>query len=715
MSTSPGVRAGSAAGRRLRAGLGAVGVVLCAAMWLVLSNLIAVDRRLHVTADVTATGEHRLAPRTRQVLDSLPPGYEIIIAGASGVDRQVRRRVGDVIDAMARTGRVRITWIDEAAGPEHTALVARLVERDRAATDRAAADIAGAAAELDQAADLLERIERALRDIEQAVAVGAPGASVAIQILSEYRTVARVLGTDARAAGQAVRGSLAEETGLGVAPVDRAAATARRGLARIAGELRTLAVALTDFAAADSTPPEARSRARALAQQVSAGRDPIALAADRAAAVRIPDTVRVARVLESAQSVLVVSPTGLGALDFDALFPARVPETIGGARADVGAQAEDMLAGGLGALASPTSPIVVLAHADEARLLDQNAVNALLRRLALRRVDVVEWRLAAEPEPPSLVALDPDAVRPVVYAFLGTSSAAAASGPSGLTGPDRVQRLGAAMRRVAERGVPMLVSITPSTLPTYGGRDEAVAILHEFGLEADSGRPLLTERIAGGRRMVETDRLLTAIPQDGSDPHPIRGATASLAIGLRWVVPIRERDLPAGARVSVVPLIEAPAASTWAESQWLGYWQVPPEQRARVAQPPTPDPDMGDDVAGPWRVAWAAERRVQGITRPQRLVAVGSNGWFFDALAAQTEVVNGRVVPTLPGNAELFEASVFWLAGQEGFIARSAASGSVPTIRPLSPGEASVIRWIVLAVLPLGTLALGVLWRVARG
>lgn len=698
--------------RRVRYGLSTLAIILCASISVALANLIALDPRLRLIADVTATGEHRLAPRTQQVLASLPPGSEIVVAGAASTDRAVRRRVADVLDAMARTNSLTVSWIDDPAGPQYAALIARLIERDRPAIMQAGTDLSAFADELDRASSLLDRLSTGLADISTAIPTSA-----ARDRLSEYAGVARLLGTDARAASQSIRDALAEPTALGVPPLDRALSTARRSLSRLATELQSLSTALVALTAADSTPREAALRAAALTQQLTLGRDPIALASDRAAGLTLPDLVRVARVLESSQAVLVVSPTGLGAVEFDTLFPASIPETVGGARADIGAQAEDLLTSALASLAGTRAPIIVFVHAEDARLLDQNAITSLLSRLALRRIDAVEWRVVAEPDPPGLAALDPDASRPVVYVTLGASSNAAASGPSNLTGPDRAQRLGAALRRLADRGAPILLSISPSTLPTFGGTDDATAFLADFGLHADSGRPLLTERLVNGRRFVEADRLVTTLPPSAADAaaSSILGATTSLAIGMRAVTPIEAIEPPAGVRASLTPLIQVAGPDTWAESQWIVYLlQTPPEQRSRVTQPPTPDPDR-DDTIGPWNVAYAAERSVPGLSTPQRLIAIGSNGWFADALAAQTEVVNGRVVPTLPGNTELFEAAVYWLAGQEDFIARSAASGSVPTIRPLSSTESTVIHWLVLAIMPLGTLALGVAWRLTRG
>ena len=74
-----------------------------------------------------------------------------------------------------------------------------------------------------------------------------------------------------------------------------------------------------------------------------------------------------------------------------------------------------------------------------------------------------------------------------------------------------------------------------------------------------------------------------------------------------------------------------------------------------------------------------------------------------------------RVALVSPGNAELFEAAVLWLAGQDELIATSAGARSTAMVKPLSPGSLTALRWGLIAGLPLMTLGLGILWRLARG
>ena len=111
----------------------------------------------------------------------------------------------------------------------------------------------------------------------------------------------------------------------------------------------------------------------------------------------------------------------------------------------------------------------------------------------------------------------------------------------------------------------------------------------------------------------------------------------------------------------------------------------------------------------------AVERELAGLPRPQRLVIVGSNSWYSDHVMGEAATVDGRIVPANPGNIELMEASIYWLAGQDDSIAQSATARAVPLIRSLDRGTLRLLRWVAIAGLPGAVLGLGVVWRLTRG
>jgi hypothetical protein len=160
------------------------------------------------------------------------------------------------------------------------------------------------------------------------------------------------------------------------------------------------------------------------------------------------------------------------------------------------------------------------------------------------------------------------------------------------------------------------------------------------------------------------------------------------------------------------PLLKVDGKTAWGESQWLGYWQVRISEHELVPDKPAKDSER-DDTKGPWTVALAAQRGSGGDS--QRLVVVGANSWFMDRVALEQSVVDGRAAAAYPGNIELFEAAVYWLAGQDDMIAPSATARAVPLIRPLSGGTLLAIRWLTIAGLPGAVLLVGMVWRLCRG
>jgi len=115
------------------------------------------------------------------------------------------------------------------------------------------------------------------------------------------------------------------------------------------------------------------------------------------------------------------------------------------------------------------------------------------------------------------------------------------------------------------------------------------------------------------------------------------------------------------------------------------------------------------------RVLGAAAERLTADGNTQRLVAIGSNTWFSDPILKDLAEVDGRPVPANPGNAELFEAAVSWLAGQDDLIAQSPTARAVPLIGPLSGGTRTALRLLAIVGLPVLVLLAGLIWRMLRG
>jgi hypothetical protein len=221
------------------------------------------------------------------------------------------------------------------------------------------------------------------------------------------------------------------------------------------------------------------------------------------------------------------------------------------------------------------------------------------------------------------------------------------------------------------------------------------------------------------QRVIETDTVALAEESTGL----LGGAIRGLPMLMPWAVPLYERPQDSKVRLSITHLYALPAGdSTWAESQWLRLWQVPENQRSLITDLPVFDKDRdsrwpeGRPSAKPqnWLLAAAAERAEVGAA-PQRLVAVGANYWFFDRATQPQVFVEGRTGAAYPGNSELFESSVYWLAGQDELIAQSPSAQAFAIVQPMEQNVLSGLRITTILGVPLGVLALGALYRLVRG
>jgi hypothetical protein len=710
---------------RLRFAIMSAVLLIAATASVVIANFIG--SRVALRWDVTATREHQLSPRTLSLLARVEAPYEIVIAAPLRDQRTIHpralQRIADVLDRFQRSGRlITISMIDTgspAGHDQYSALVHRLAERDAPRIQRQLQTMQGVTSGLEELAAILESFAPRLHAIREAIpaesANAAANRAYFEQRAAECRASAAALRELATRATEILAPPPANPEDLFIPDVHQAAAPLRQPLSDLSAGLAAVNTNLRAFADADAIPAAARDLARPLVQVTARARDRSAILRDTLDRLERLDIARVASVLESISAALVIGPpdVGLTAIDFTSLFPPpAVLESAAGARADLGRNAEELLGTAIASLAHPIKPIVVLVHGQPRGYFErQPFFRLMIERLGLRGIDLVMWEAAVDPEPPSLARLDPAGNRPVVYICFNADSPSGSGGP-GNTGPERAQRLGRALRSIIDAGHPLLLSIYPSTLPTYGEADPTTVFLAEFGLAADSARPLLRERITAEGRRVDAVQNLRA----RESAHPISQAVRGLPTRFEWPIALRLLEQAGEARSapSVTPLYTIEDRATWGESQWLGYLQVPLAQHHLVPNPPSPDSPR-DDTSGSWIVGAAAERKAPGLDHSQRLVVVGSNTWFVDWVVGDMSEVDGRAVAASPGNAELLEAAVYWLAGQDELIAQSPTARAAPLIGDLSPSLLRALRLAAIAGLPGLVLVAGAFWRVLRG
>jgi hypothetical protein len=725
---------GSSAGRRLRQGFLAASLILATTVSAVLGTMIA--QRKSVRFDVTQTRMHHLADRTRAIFAGLDGPYEIVLAfntratnefGQLRVDLRARQRTDDVLQEMLRVRPDLVVTSIDTGSIEGTAayesLLGRLIERERDAIDDHAQTVETAAADLGRIGTLMSgtlatRLDQLAKTVE---AVDQPTQANRAVMEDRAKALARVGQEMVQVADQAAQllTPPAAAGGVWLPESDAVAALLPTQLKTAAANLDVLSRELTQLANGETGLSAAtRTGARELANQLAALGDEMLVQADVVQRLTPADLHRIRTAITTGEVVLVIGPPekGVTAIEFDALFPSTdVIDQTSGLQADLRRRAEEMLASALGSLSSEARPIVVIAHAEPMRGLENPALfGTAARRLELRGMDVLEWPISIEPTIPNIGAIDPDGNRPVVWIFHDTESWASVS-QERLPGPTKAANLGRAMQAVLDRGDAMLISSNPSMLPAYGQADPTVAVLGAFGLEAASGRALLREVATGTRRGITPDFRV----QIEEAEHPITSAVSGLPMWMSWPVSIGAGEPVEGARWWPLVVIEAGVGErVWGESEWLGMRRIAASQRQRMASPPQFD-EGRDDESGRWTVAAAAERPLPASSGnkagTQRLVYVGTNGWFLRDVLVARQDVDGRVVPIYPANAELLEAAVYWLSGQDRLIGKSATAQASPIIKALGAGQLRVINLMLIVVLPVMVLVTGVVWRVVRG
>jgi len=713
----------SAAGRRARFGAMTLILLIAATASLIILNILG--GRFSARFDVTSTREHQLSPRTVSLLSGLAPGYEIIIAAPLRdrriIDPRALERVADVLDKL---GRIRtsagsqpiLTTTIDTGSPSgiaaYDALLKRLADRETSKVQKQVKTLTETLAAINTLADDLDRLSPALQAVRDSIPEDSPGGPTNRTYFEQRAAEARLNARSLRDFASRSAGILASPLAAIPVPDTHAAAEPLlQPITDVAAGLADIAENLRKFSLAAGMPAAAADLARPLATQAAAVRDRAAVIRDALERLGRLDILRIARILEGGSAALVIGPTGLTAVSLDELFPpAAYIDAAGGTQADLGRNAEELLGTAIASLAEPIKPIIVLIHGQPIRGFTKSPDFAgLIDRLSLRGIDIVEWAASLDTEPPPLTKLDPAGNRPVVAVALDTDSASNPPGAKGQSGPERAAKLGKALGTVIDSGEPLLLSLTPSTLPTYGEPDPVAAVLNQFGLSADTARPLLRERFTPEGRQVDAAQMVR--PLDSQ--HPISSAVSGLPTRFEWPISVRQSPgSPPG--YSYTPLYRITDKSTWGESQWLSYWQTPMNAHAQAPTKPIPDSDR-DDRTNAYTVAAAAERPIAGSTDRQRLVVVGANTWFMDRIAQERTLVDGRPAHSNPGNTELFEASIYWLAGQDSMIAQSATARAVPLIGPLSGDALLALKWAAIAGLPALVLLAGVVWRLVRG
>lgn len=703
---------------RTYAGICALALTAIAVLLLVLTTRIT--RR----TDITATRAHQLSPRTAQILDALRRNATLAIAAdLSQLDPASRQSLIDVLEILQRpaskgaTFSTRLMNTGTKAGlAEFDALMLDLAKGESTAIEARTTELTKLTADADDLAQSVQGLVGLLQGARDEVL-----ASFNKQAQGQWDILAATLSAtqqDLATAAAAAREQLATQNGpLPIPPIDQAKATLTPPAGVLASALTQASTLCEQVYKAQQTTGALREKIAPILTQLSPLRDRAGRLATSLANLPVPRVLMVARAIERSRAVLLIAdPRTPGApLDVVAIEPAAILQA-GNQTGEFRARAEDVIAGAIANLNTSARPRVVFVHdyPGKLALMDWKPFTLAVKRLSARGIDATEWAVAVDRDLAADLAMH-DPLRPAVFVPLpGLARAAGDARAQVAALPMYINALKALM----ESGRPILWSIEPSNIPSIGSDDPIIAPLVSLGIKADTARIILEESKLGTRRVVSPYFDLVPTP-DPASTSPIPGTLAGMRLRASFPIPI-DINTPAPG-VQAWPIVVIPASEArWAENEWSEYGRAVAQLKGEYAgidNAPAFDA-KADARAGAegFVIAAAVERPVPPPgAGTQRVVVVGLNGWFLDALTAQQAEIDGRTAVLFPGNMQLLESSVHWLAGQDNQLVRTASSSSSPTIPPMNDAQLTALRWGLAAGLPAGALVLGLLWRLWRG
>lgn len=383
------------------------------------------------------------------------------------------------------------------------------------------------------------------------------------------------------------------------------------------------------------------------------------------------------------EAAVVIGPEGGRIISVDQLLPSAFTETATGAVAfDQRFRGEQLIAAAIRSLADARQPRVVFVHDETGSVLkggqpdtDVAGVASMLRAGGFV---VQEWRPSVDAEKPTW------SEGPTAWVVL----------PPIRGGGTRISPGESALLRATQgllaspEGV--LISLFPSVAPSNGQRDPWAGLVSTLGIDAGTGGTFLRDRSMGELRAApEQSMELTDFRVD----HPVAAALHGQSLLLPLAIPLRitGKDPTVLGEVS-------PASDLWIASDWRSLVSADARLRRRI---PEFDPDTA--VTQPVPVLTA-------VSQPNgsRALVVGSGSWMRTSIAdAAARAGGNRVALVHPGNHELMLAGAAWLAGLDDRIARGSLSQEVARLGGITPATRSLWGWILIAGLPLMSLAIG--------
>lgn len=685
------VREGQPTGRRALAVYGNVAVFAVCVMVTAFSVTTLFHRDAwRARIDATKTRAYSLSEQTRQMLSSLEGSWQLVVMMVEAeADRTVRRQVDEVLDRFAAAAPnlsvARIDPTDPTALDEFEGVLERLRQayaQEIANYDR---DLARARQGFLAWLTFVESESAVIRDFHSRLPASLPIREQIGRIQPYFSLMAsdgtKILTSVDSAMSVSETQPLPDyETARSILAAALLESAQRIGeLARIMAALRTVPSVDRDLAIqADN----ARTRYESMARQLAQAGDPLR---------HLPplEISRIGRQMQQGETAIVIGPPGASVIPSAQLFPKMNMRSSGSGSVsfDQRFRGEQVIASSVRSLLVPHLPKVVFVHAMGASLLQRSddgidlfGVKSLLEGA---RLEVVEWivgrddRPIAEPGQPIVWVLVPSVraspeVSPVETILLNT------------------------MDQLLSEGEPVLLSFFPSIMHSVRQPDPWQRLVRPWGLEVDTSRSIYESILeAGGQRVQRRQQGLDSFRAD----HPIGRAVNGLQTTFGFAVPVRVAADQEVSSIKHFVLAEVgPSPYRWLEPNWASRTDVP-------------QPEAGDErlFSEPIPIVVAAERpHPQRSSGEQRLMVVGSGDWMQSRLADVATTIGGnRMALVSPGNIELLQSSIYWLAQLDELIAQSPTGQQVARLEGVT--QSHRLRWgvILILVLPLASLVAG--------
>ncbi len=665
----------------------------------VVVNVIAAHPALRWRADATKTRAYSLSEQTLNLLENLEGDWTIaVIITTDGVDRALMRQVEQVLDRYDRASpNLSVVRIDPADPESLDSYEAMLIRLRRGYAE----PIAEYDAALAEGRRTLERFTVFLQQQTGSLVTvrnGLPENDAARSQIEQLLAIISLRLEQVQQVEIELDRALAFDESRPLPDYETARSILAVSLDTWADEFFRIVELFNGWRDNPATDMAVRRFAAAHRDEYDGWVQELALRADPLKQLPPLELARVGRSLEAGETAIVFGPHGAAVIPPEQMFSRlnlrrRGSDTV---TFDQRFRGEQAISAAIRMLSDGGEmPVVVLVHAQDESLLSRRAQNidfmGAAEILRASRFDVREWIVPRSEKP--RVPRDRTTVWVVVPPPIPERIT--------LTITEGEQKLIDATGGLIADGEAVLLSLTPSALTRTGMSDPWRDLAAVFGLTVDTTRTVFeSARDEAGQPINQRVIQLSNYPPGSAIGSAVHGQQTVFDLPL--VIKLDDAVAP-DVRREVVLAVE-PAHDRWLETDWM----LNPDS--------LDEPTADQRFDRPLPLVVTAERRNPVKAGPQRILVVGSGGWLLSYLADVVVPVGGdRMVLVNPGNFELLMAGITWLAGDDDRIAASPVSRQVARLEGVTESVQSLWRWVALAIMPGGCLALGIfVWTVRR-